>query len=136
MIRNSRRNAVENFRRDISCIKCKGAQALKYRQIYDVLKKSQARITLDSSGWRVGFSPGAYMAHRRPLWIVAEDPQRNLRLWITHEFGILGVTTVDTSHPINSQAYHKSRTHRTFPRQRDMAAYLEMLLLKKPENAA
>lgn len=78
---------------------------MKYKKIYNILKKGGASITLDYSGWWSAYCPNNYMARNRPLWIVAEVPHLHLRLWITHEFGTLRVTTADTAQPSDSRAY-------------------------------
>lgn len=103
---------------------------MKYKKIYNILKKGGASITLDYSGWWSAYCPNNYMARNRPLWIVAEVPHLHLRLWITHEFGTLRVTTADTAQPSDSRAYHDSQIRRTFRNQREMAEYLETMLCR------
>ena len=96
---------------------------MKYKKIYNILKKGGASITLDYSGWWSAYCPNNYMARNRPLWIVAEVPHLHLRLWITHEFGTLRVTTADT------------QIRRTFRNQREMAEYLETMLCRNRKEA-
>lgn len=96
---------------------------MKYQKIYDALQTGGARIDLDQSGWRVK-SSGHWIAGQRPLWLVAEVPRLHLRMWVTHEFGTLSVTTANSALPIDSRAYHESHTRRTFQNQREMAEYL------------
>lgn len=103
---------------------------MKYQKIYNALQTGGARIDLDQSGWRVK-SSGHWIAGQRPLWLVAEVPRLHLRMWVTHEFGTLSVTTANSALPIDSRAYHESHTRRTFQNQREMAEYLEDLLSRK-----
>ena len=92
---------------------------MKYQKIYDALQTGGARIDLDQSGCQ------------RPLWLVAEVPRLHLKMWVTHEFGTLSVTTANSALPIDSRAYHESHTRRAFQNQREMAEYLEDLLSRK-----
>lgn len=108
---------------------------MKYKKIYDVLERSSTKIALDHSGWRSGYCSSDYTARHRPLWLVAEVPRLHLRLWITHEFGTLRVTTADTALPFDSRAYHESQVRRTFRNQREMAEYLETLLCQNKKEA-
>ena len=103
---------------------------MKYKKIYDALQTGGARIDLDQSGWRVK-SSGHWFAGQRPLWLVAEVPRLHLKMWVTHEFGTLSVTTANSALPIDSRAYHESHTRRAFQNQREMAEYLEDLLSRK-----
>lgn len=108
---------------------------MKYKKIYDVLKKGGASITLDYSGWRSAYCPNNYMARNRPLWLVDEAPRLHLRLWVTHEFGTLRVTTADAALSTDSRAYHDSQIRRTFRNQREMAEYLETILCLPQKEA-
>lgn len=108
---------------------------MKYKKIYDILEKGGASITLDHSGWRSAYCPSDYAARHRPLWLVAEAPRLHLRLWVTHEFGTLRVTTADTALPFDSRAYHESQIRRTFHNQREMAEYLETMLCRNRKEA-
>lgn len=65
-------------------------------------KLAGARIDLDQSGWRVK-SSGHWIAGQRPLWLVAEVPRLHLKMWVTHEFGTLSVTTANSALPIDSR---------------------------------
>ena len=103
---------------------------MKYQKIYDALQTGGARIDLDQSGWRANSSDN-WIASQRPLWLVAEVPRLHLRMWVTHEFGTLSVTTANSALPIDSRAYHESHTRRVFQNQRQMAEYLEELLSRK-----
>ena len=103
---------------------------MKYKRIYDTLQTSGARIVLDQSGWRANSSDN-WIASQRPLWLVAEVPRLHLRMWVTHEFGTLSVTTANSALPIDSRAYHESHTRRVFQNQRQMAEYFEELLSRK-----
>ena len=108
---------------------------MKYKKIYNILKKGGASITLDYSGWGGADCPHNLIEFNRPLWIVAEVPHLHLRLWITHEFGTLRVTTADTAQPSDSRAYHDSQIRRTFRNQREMAEYLETMLCRNRKEA-
>ena len=103
---------------------------MKYQKIYDALQTGGARIDLDQSGWRANSSDN-WIAGQRPLWLVAEVPRLHLKMWVTHEFGTLSVTTANSALPIDSRAYHESHTRRAFQNQREMAEYLENLLSRK-----
>ena len=72
-----------------------------------------------------------WIAGQRPLWLVAEVPRLHLKMWVTHEFVTLSVTTANSALPIDSRAYHESHTRRAFQNQREMAEYLEDLLSRK-----
>ena len=108
---------------------------MKYKKIYDILETGGASITLDHSGWRSAYCPSDYAARHRPLWLVAEAPCLHLRLWVTHEFGTLRVTTADTALPFDSRAYYDSQRRRTFRNQREMAEYLETMLCRDKKEA-
>lgn len=103
---------------------------MKYQKIYDALQTGGARIDLDQSGWRVK-SSGHWIAGQRPLWLVAEVPRLHLRMWVTHEFGTLSVTTAKLRAAIRQSGLSESHTRRTFQNQREMAEYLEDLLSRK-----
>lgn len=102
---------------------------MKYKKIYHALARGGAQISLDHSGWRV--SPPTYSDFRRPLWVVAEKPTQNLRLWVTHAYGELSVTWADTSYPPDSREYHDKTKRRRFSTQGEMADFLEKLLCKQ-----
>ncbi len=98
---------------------------MKYARIYRVLENSHAKI-YDRSPWRE--SPNSYLASYRPLWIILEDDRLHLRVWVTHEFGKLTVTTADMSLHCDSRAYHESMQRHRFLKQADMAQFLDALL--------
>lgn len=100
---------------------------MKYKAIYNVLEQSHTRISYENSGWRAARPD--YSDHCRPLWIVAESQQHNLRLWITHECGVLSVTTARLDQDTSSRAYHESQICKKFRTQERLAAYLRELLL-------
>lgn len=106
---------------------------MKYKAIYDVLERSDTRITYENSGWRA--ARPTIVDSFRPLWIVAETPKLGLRLWICHECGQLSVTTANMNLKPDSREYHESQTHRTFRRQSEFVIYLRELLLPQVGGA-
>ena len=106
---------------------------MKYKTVYDVLARSHTRIAYEKSGWRV--SRPTYLDLTRPLWIVAESPKHNLRLWITHDSGNLTVTTARLDIDPSDPKYYKTQTRQKFRTQTGLAAYLRELLLPQEEGA-
>lgn len=98
---------------------------MKYKAIYDVLERSHTHISYEHSGWRIAHP--TYIEMTNPLWIVAEAPALNLRLWIVHTCGRLSVSTADMRFDSNSRDYAQSRKY--FRTQAELAAYLRKLLL-------
>ena len=100
---------------------------MKYQKIYDALQTGGARIDLDQSGWRANSSDN-WIAGQRPLWLVAEVPRLHLKMWVTHEFGTLSVTTANSALP-SSIALIASRKLSTWmlsmrsPKKRIIAAW-------------
>jgi hypothetical protein len=58
---------------------------MRYKEMYDLLEQRRRHVPgfsyTDYSGWRT--YPPTYIDMARPLWIVAEDPAAQRRIWIT-----------------------------------------------------
>ena len=106
---------------------------MKYKAIYDVLEESGSRIVNERSGWRA-VQPDI-IASMQPLWIVAEAPKCNLRLWISHEMRNLTVTTARLNLNVDSREYHETQIRKHFRKQAEAASYLRDLLLPKEKES-
>ena len=98
---------------------------MKYKAIYDVLEQSHTCISYEGSGWRA--ARPTYHDLTTPLWIIAEAPRLNLRLWIIHDSGRLSVSTANTALDPKSRDYYQPRKY--FRTQAELADYLRELLL-------
>lgn len=98
----------------------------KYKEIYKLLFTADLDEVSDHSNWYK--TNKDYVDIKRPLWIIVESKILNKRMWITHDFGRLGIDTAQLDLDINSREYHDSYERRNFHNQKDMAEYLEKLL--------
>ena len=64
----------------------------------------------------------------KPLWIILENKNVNLRIWVSHERGKLQTTTAQLNLDCNSREY--SESYRSYPckNQSDMAERLKKIL--------
>ena len=107
---------------------------MKYKAIYNVLEESDSRIVYEDSGWRAVRSD--ILSSMRPsLFVVAEAPKCNLRLWITHESRDLAVTTARLDLNVDSREYHETQIRKHFRKQAEAASYLRDLLLPKEKES-
>lgn len=98
----------------------------KYREIYKLIFSADLDEVSDHSNWYKN-NPG-YVEKNRPLWIIVESKIINKRIWITHDFGRLGIDTAQLDLDVKSEAYHNSYKYRSFDNQKEMATYLKELL--------
>lgn len=98
----------------------------KYKEIYKLLFMADLDEISDHSNWHKKYKD--YVDMKRPLWIIVESKILNKRMWITHDFGSLGITTAQLDLDINSRAYHDSYERKYFRTQKEMFEYLEKLL--------
>ena len=99
---------------------------MKYKAIYKVIHESSGTIMKDMSNWQ---KPVKNLVDIwKPLWIILENKNVNLRIWVTHEHGELRITTAQLNLDCNSREY--SESHRRYPckNQSDMAEHLKKLL--------
>lgn len=98
----------------------------KYKEIYKLLFTADLDSISDYSNWYK--TEKDYVDTKRPLWIVVESKILNKRIWITDDWGRLGIDTAQLDLDINSSAYHDSYEWRNFKNQKEMAKYLTNLL--------
>ena len=98
----------------------------KYKEIYKLIFTADLDEVNDYSNWYK--MNKSYIELKRPLWIIAESKIINKRIWITHEFGELEITTAQLDLDVGSIAYSNSFNHIYFKSQKGMALYLNELL--------
>lgn len=98
----------------------------RYKEIYRLLFTADLDRVEDYSNWYK--EKQDYIDRHRPLWIVAESKILNKRIWITDEWGNLGVDTAQLDLDINSSKYSESHEFNRFKTQTEMAKYLKKLL--------
>lgn len=103
---------------------------MKYRKIYEAIRRHPVKSVTDTSGWFVHPSV-AVMPHQ--LWIVIET-ENNIRVWVSHSFGRFGLSYADMSIPTNDRAYSRSHRDVAVRTQADTAEKLEKLLQSKREE--
>ncbi len=99
----------------------------KYREIYKLIFTADIDSISDCSNWMYKGSKN-YVEINRPLWIVMESKIVNKRIWISHEFGKLALTTAQLDLNINSREYHDSYKWYSFTNQIELCNKLEELL--------
>ena len=98
----------------------------KYKEIYKILFTADLDYFSDHSYWHLK-NPNI-VEKNRPLWIIVESKIINKRIWITHDYGRLGIDTAQLDLDINSKKYHESYNFKTLKNQKEMCQYLEDLL--------
>ncbi|MDO5555114.1 MAG: hypothetical protein Q4G09_00225 [Clostridia bacterium] len=98
----------------------------KYKEIYRLLFTADLEEVSDFSNWHKK-NPD-YIDLHRPLWIVVESEILNKRIWITHDFGKLGIETARLDLDCNTREYSESHERKAFKNQGEMAEYLRKLL--------
>ena len=98
----------------------------KYKEIYKILFSADLDEISDHSNWYRD-NPG-YVEKNRPLWIIVESKIINKRIWITQDFGNLGISTAQLDLDVKTPAYSESFTHKLFKNQKDMVNFLKCLL--------
>lgn len=99
----------------------------KYKDLYKLIFTADIDEISDYSNW-IREGSKNYVEIHRPLWIVMESKIINKRIWISHEFGDLSITTAQLDLDINSRAYHDSYRHYYFDNQRDLVDKLKNIL--------
>ena len=99
---------------------------MKYKAIYDVIYNSDGTIMTDRSRWQKGIL--SMEDKVRPLWIILENRRVNLRLWVTHEYGELRITTAQLDLDCNSREYSESHKQYRFRKQSEMAECVRKIL--------
>lgn len=98
----------------------------KYREIYKLLFTADLDEVADHSNWYK--TNKDIVEIKRPLWIIVESKILNKRIWITEDWGRLGIDTAQLDLDVNSKAYHDSYEWREFKNQKEMVKHLENLL--------
>ena len=98
----------------------------KYREIYKLLFTADLDEVADHSNWYK--TNKDIVEIKRPLWIIVESKILNKRIWITEDWGRLGIDTAQLDLDVNSKAYHDSYEWREFKNQKEMVKHLEKLL--------
>lgn len=98
----------------------------KYKEIYKLLFNSDLEEIKDFSNWYKQHKD--YVDLKRPLWIIVESKILNKRIWITHDWGNLEITTARLDLNVDSKEYHESYKRKSFSNQKEMAEYLKELL--------
>ena len=99
---------------------------MKYKSIYKVIHESSGTIMKDMSNWQ---KPVQTLVDKwQPLWIILENSQVNLRLWVTHDHGKLRITTAQLDLNCNSREYSESHRRYWCKNQTDMTARLKKIL--------
>lgn len=108
----------------------------KYKDIYKLIFTADIDEINDHSNWFYK-ERNNYVESNQPLWIIMESKIINKRIWITHSFGTLEITTAQLDLDVNSKAYHESHERYVFKNQKEMCNKLEQLLepcLKKDKE--
>ncbi len=99
----------------------------KYKDIYKLIFNADIDTISDYSNWmREGHKN--YVEIKRPLWIVMESKIVNKRIWISHDFGELSISTAQLDLDINSSAYHESHKWYKFNTQAELCDKLKEML--------
>ena len=98
----------------------------KYKEIYKLIFTADLDVVNDHSNWYK--MNKSYIDLKRPLWIIVESKIINKRIWITHDFGELEITTAQLNLDVSSIAYSNSFNHIHFKSQKGMELYLKELL--------
>ena len=99
---------------------------MKYKKIYDVIHASDCNYMSDLSYWN---QPNMDIVKRnRPLWIILENRRINKRIWVTHAYKKLELTTAQLDLNCKSSAYHESIRRYVCENQTDMASKLKKIL--------
>ncbi len=99
----------------------------KYKEIYKLIFTADIDNISDYSDWMYKGNKN-YVEINRPLWIVMESKIINKRIWISHEFGKLSLTTAQLNLDIDSKEYHDSYEWYSFTNQIELCNKLEELL--------
>lgn len=98
----------------------------KYKDVYKLIFNADLDEVKDFSNWYR--KNQNFVEMKRPLWIILESKILNKRIWITHDFGELSITTAQLDLDINSIDYHNSYVWKKFNNQKEMSHYLKDLL--------
>lgn len=98
----------------------------RYKEIYKLLFTADLDEVADRSNWYK--TNKDIVEIKRPLWIIVESKILNKRIWITEDWGRLGIDTAQLDLDSNSMAYHDSYEWREFKNYKEMVKHLEKLL--------
>lgn len=98
----------------------------RYKEIYKLLFTADLDEVADHSNWYK--TNKDIVDIKRPLWIIVESEILNKRIWITEDWGRLGIDTAQLDLDVKSTKYHDSYEWKEFKNQKEMVKYLEELL--------
>ena len=99
----------------------------KYKEIYKLIFTADIDVINDHSNWLISGNKN-YVETNQPLWIIMESKILNKRIWITHSWGELEITTAQLDLNIDSKEYHDSYERYSFKNQKELCNKLMELL--------
>lgn len=99
----------------------------KYKEIYKLIFTADIDVINDHSNWLISGNKN-YVETNQPLWIIMESKILNKRIWITHSWGELEITTAQLDLNIDSKEYHDSYERYSFKNQKELCNKLKELL--------
>ena len=99
----------------------------KYKEIYKLIFTADIDVINDHSNWLISGNKN-YVETNQPLWIIMESKILNKRIWITHSWGELEITTAQLDLNIDSKEYHDSYERYSFKNQKELCNKLRELL--------
>ena len=99
----------------------------KYKEIYKLIFTADMDVINDHSNWLISGNKD-YVETNQPLWIIMESKILNKRIWITHSWGELEITTAQLDLNIDSKEYHDSYERNSFKNQKELCNKLRELL--------
>lgn len=99
----------------------------KYKEIYKLIFTADIDVINDHSNWLISGNKD-YVETNQPLWIIMESEIINKRIWITHSWGNLEITTAQLDLNIDSKEYHDSYERYSFKNQKELCNKLKEIL--------
>lgn len=99
----------------------------KYKEIYKLIFTADIDVINDHSNWLISGNKD-FVETNQPLWIIMESKIINKRIWITHSWGELEITTAQLDLNIDSKEYHDSYERYSFKNQKELCNKLKELL--------
>ncbi|MBP3920147.1 MAG: hypothetical protein J6D28_01125 [Bacilli bacterium] len=99
----------------------------KYKEIYKLIFTADIDVINDHSNWLISGNKDIVETNQ-PLWIIMESKILNKRIWITHSWGELEITTAQLDLNIDSKEYHDSYERYSFKNQKELCNKLKELL--------
>ena len=99
----------------------------KYKEIYKLIFTADMDVINDHSNWLISGNKD-YVETNQPLWIIMESKIINKRIWITHSWGNLEITTAQLDLNIDSKEYHDSYERYSFKNQKELCNKLKEIL--------